>query len=491
MTRRLLGLFLLFLHFSCSSSGPSPQFLQQFSPDENAEKTTRAAQAVVITLDEAVALGLRNNLSIRSAYLNRVAERFDLRVAEDQFAPQLTISGSWQATRDSNGANSQQSYLAPSATLLTSLGTQLSLGWDRDQYNDNQGGRYRNDGVTLSLIQPLLRGAGREVATAPLQQARLTEEVNRINLKTNVSQTIMQIVFTWRALLQSQEQLNIARDAQNRSRQQVLMNEQLIKAGRMAELDRYQAEADEAAQTLTVEDALNQVDNNRLALLRVLNLNLETPLRATRIADIPLIQVSPEKAYQVALEHAPGYLKQVIAGQSAALNLIVARNNQLWDVSIKAGAEQLNSRPGDNHWQGYGGISVSIPVGSLSQQQSLVQAQVSVRQQALSLTDTREELRRSVINGVSSLNSSWNRYQQAKKLRDLSLKKVGAERLSFRAGRSSNFQLLSYEADLRNAEITQLAALIDYLNIQTQLWNTLGLTLESWNIEVKDDVPFP
>lgn len=406
-------------------------------------------------------------------------------------AGELAINGTWQAVRDSNGMHSRQSYLGPSATLLTSLGTQISLGWNGEQYDDNTGGSYRNDGVTFSIIQPLLRGAGREVTTAPLQQARLTEEVNRINLKTNVSQVIMQIVFTWRALLESQEQLSISRDAQSRSRQQMQINEQLIKAGRMAELDRYQAEADEAAQTLSVEDAVNHVNNNRLALLRILNLNLDTPLRAASVESISPVQISPEKAYQAALEHSPGYLKQIIAGQSAELNLIVARNNQLWDVSINAGGQQLNSHPGDNHWQGYGGISVSIPIASLSQQQSLVQAQVSVRQQAWSLTDAREELRRSVINGISSLNSSWSRYQQAKKLRDLSLKKVEAERLSFSAGRSSNFQLLSYEADLRNAEITQLGALIAYLNTQTQLWDTLGLTLESWNIEVKDNVQLP
>lgn len=62
----------------------------------SAPSTTRSvslnAQVTSLTLGDAVYLGLRNNPAIRSAYLQRVAQKFDLRVAEDAFNPKLTLN---------------------------------------------------------------------------------------------------------------------------------------------------------------------------------------------------------------------------------------------------------------------------------------------------------------------------------------------------------------------------------------------------------------
>lgn len=491
MIKLLPGLVALMVFCPCHAQTPSPVFLNQFRADAVPTQPVRDQPAITLSLDDAVALGLRNNLSIRSTYLDRVAQRFDLRVAEDQFAPQLTLNAAWQAQRDNDNQRNRRTNLTPTATLLTPLGTQLSVNPSKEIYNSNRGDSYRNDGVTFSIIQPLLRGAGQDVVTAPLRQARLAEQVNRINQKQAISQVILQVVLAWRTLLQSQQQLEIAKGSLKRSQDQVRINDQLIKAGRVAELDRYQTEADEAEQALNVEDTANQIDDNRLALLRLLNLDLGTPVRAAPIADVLPISVSTEKAWLAALDHSPDYLKQLIAGQSAELNLIVAQNDQLWDVSLNTSYGQTHQRPGDSRWELYGGVNVSIPIGDLSRQNSEVQARVAVRKQAYSLTDSRQELRRSVVNDVRSLDSAWARYRQAQKLMQLTRKKAEAERLSFQAGTSSNFQLLSYEADLRNSELVQLDALMAYLNAQTQLWDTLGLTLESWNIEVKDEITGP
>lgn len=53
---------------------------------------------VDLTLTDAVFLGLRANRGIRSAYLTRVAQKFDLRVAEDFFRPSFSSPGRSPAT---------------------------------------------------------------------------------------------------------------------------------------------------------------------------------------------------------------------------------------------------------------------------------------------------------------------------------------------------------------------------------------------------------
>ena len=68
----------------------------------------------------------------------------------------------------------------------------------------------------------------------------------------------------------------------------------------------------------------------------------------------------------------------------------------------------------------------------------------------------------------------------------MSLQKLEIEKKKLQVGRSSNFQVLSFEADMRSAENAQLNALITYLNTQTLLDEKLGMTLESWDITLND-----
>jgi len=68
----------------------------------------------------------------------------------------------------------------------------------------------------------------------------------------------------------------------------------------------------------------------------------------------------------------------------------------------------------------------------------------------------------------------------------LSRRKLDIEREKLNAGRSSNFQILSFESDMRGAENARLSALIAYLNVQTQLDLILGMTLDTWEIALND-----
>ena len=86
------------------------------------------AQVTTLTLGDAVYLGLRNNPAIRSAYLQRVAQKFDLRVAEDVFNPKLTLNSYYRQSRGTSD-NSRNANLAPNATLLGEYGTRLSMAW--------------------------------------------------------------------------------------------------------------------------------------------------------------------------------------------------------------------------------------------------------------------------------------------------------------------------------------------------------------------------
>ena len=444
-----------------------------------------------LTLSDAVSLGLRNNYAVRSAYLDRVAQKFDLSVAEDRFTPKLQISGS-QIVGQREDGRYQERNVSPEATLLTTLGTRFSLGWTKyDTSSDGENGGYHNDGASITVIQPLLRGAGRDVTTAPRTIARLEEQINRLSLKETISDTVTRIILAYRELLLAQEQLELSRNSLDRTRQLLDINNALIKAGRMAPADVVQTQADVAMQELSLQNAKNDVYSRRLDLLRLLSLNLRTKIYAADRPDVHHIVVNVKEALEQAEARQPEYLSQLIAIREAEINLTVAKNNQRWDVSLIGGLSQQRYRAtgysgSDRSRENYIGVQVDIPLNDKSRKQDEVRAKVDVQKQQLRLEDIRAGLEQDVFNGVRDTEVRWKEYTLATRARELSLQKVEIERKKLQAGRSSNFQVLSYETDLRNTENARLAALIAYLNAQAELDNTLGTTLESWDITLND-----
>ncbi|KAF0866531.1 TolC family protein [Pseudomonas sp. LD120] len=449
-------------------------------------------QMTDLTLGDAVYLGLRNNRSIRSAYLQRITQKFDLRVAEDVFNPKLLISGNYRSTRGSTDTT-QNTNLVPATSLLSKYGTRLSMAWTQDLNKGDRLGRNRSDGLDLAIIQPLLRGAGWDVTTAPLRLARINEQSNRLTLKAGVAQTITLIITSYRELLRSQEQLNIAQDALKRAKALLEVNRALIAAGRMAEFEIVQTEADIASQELGVEEARNQVDLNRLSLLRLLALDMSTQIHASEALQASKISIDQREALRLAQTQQPEYLATLLGSQQADLNLVMAEDQGRWDVSLIAGANQTRSRYANEtsngsqrRWDSYAGVQVQIPIGDLSTRQAEVHARVNVQNQEIILADARQVLERDVNNVVRDLGTRWRQYEIAQRASELSKRKLQIERDKLSAGRSSNFQVLSFEGDLRNAENARLNALIAYLNAQTQLDLTLGMTLESWDIALND-----
>ena len=68
---------------------------------------------------------------------------------------------------------------------------------------------------------------------------------------------------------------------------------------------------------------------------------------------------------------------------------------------------------------------------------------------------------------------------------DLSKRKLAIENDKLNAGRSSNFQIISFEVDLRAAQDANLSAKISYLDARAQLDLMSGVMLENWEISLE------
>jgi outer membrane protein TolC len=450
--------------------------------------------ATALTLPEAVFLGLRNNRGIRSDYLQRIADRFALRVAENGFAPRLSIAGDIGRSR-SAGTNVTQAGLGPVVSVDTPTGARFTLAWLATQTNVRGQEQQAPSQLSFQVEQPLLAGGGIDYALAPRRIARIAEQGAKLRLQAQVIDQISQIIVAYRTLLQSQEQLRIAEDALRRARDLVEVNRALISAGRLAQVELIQSEASIAQQELSLVGAQNAANTARLSLLVLMGIDPASQVWASERPAAPAVRVDLNRALATAYAKQPGYLTTMLAIEVNRINLDIARNQRLWDVSIVAGTGQqalrsqvletigaLSTVRSDFNI----GLRVNIPIGVLSREQQEVNATVALRQSEVAAEQARDTVRAQTENAVRTIEAQRQQAQLAARARQLTAEQLAAELVKLQAGRSSNFQVVSFQTALQQAESAELGAVIAYLNALTAMDQVLGSTLDTWRISLNE-----
>lgn len=449
--------------------------------------------AAVLRLTDAVLLGLANNSDIRAAYLDRVAQKTMLETTEDRFSPKFMLNGKHVVGQNDRVS---QTELSPTATMQSETGAQFSLSWNNRVIQDEYGAASRDDGASFTVVQPLMRGAGRDVVTAPLRQARLNEEISQLNLKAVVSEVVTQIIFTYHEVLRAQEQSRLALEALSRARHTLTFDTYKAAAGYWIESDfagLVHAEADVASRELALEEVENRLNANRHRLLRLLGLDADVEIYALDTLEVRYIKAEVAKTVAAALKQQPDYLMQRLAAERATIEVAVARDQRQWDVSLVGKASQMRnyvsgtagnqvSQSRDNH----AGVRVNIPFGDSAPRQAETRARINAKNQDSRLAEARNALERDISEGARNLEARWRQCEAARRSLELARAKLESEHAREKGIPGDNFRALVFESDLYSAESARIDTIIAYRNALAVLDKLSGTTLESWGIELND-----
>lgn len=459
-----------------------------------------------LDLAEAVAIAIRDNITVQSAYLQRIGDKFGLKVARSEFRPKYELFGNAgfnsrysddsDLRSDDWGRNigAVVSLRLPTGGALALTGQQGGSTQIRSTFLDSY-----QSAINLSFVQPLLRGGGFTVGTAQLVQAERADQAAQINLQQTLISTITQVVLAYRSYLLSLRSLQIAQQALDRSRQQQTINQQLVAAGRLPEVELIQSETAIANQRLSVQSALNAAESARLALVLALRLD-------QNMVPLPIEPIRPERltlatdeAIATAFARRPDYLLSGINLANAELQLELAKNDQLWELNFEtsyllAGNGQdvyaSSRRVGPAQEGEFAAVvRLSAPLNDLSRKQTLVNSRIGLTRTRNDIVQLEENIRIEVADAVSNANLSWEQLQLAQRSLELSRRQLEIEETKLRAGRSSSFQIVSFQNDLQQAENAYLQSQIDYLNSLTQLDASLGTTLDHWGVTIDPEAP--
>ncbi|MDJ1176428.1 TolC family protein [Roseofilum capinflatum] len=447
-----------------------------------------------LAIADVVQLVLENNTDIKNAYLDRIAQRQDLAVAEDKFNPDLTPRLLLNARRESIGPIITQSEgLDIGAALNTQLpiGTEITLDWRTRRRLERQYGstapfdqRGFNHEIRLELTQPLLRGSRVDVNRASIDRARLSNQVQILQVKSTLIDRVTEAIILYRQLFQRQEELGIAQLTLENSRRLLEVTEALIQAGRRAPVERIQGEADVANQELRVLDAQNALDQARLELLDLLELDQDLAITAQspQLEDRPILDV--EKLFALALENNPRYLQAQLNQKIANSNLIEAEDERRWNLDLEADYNWLPSNLVETRSDLTLALTLSKTWGDLQPEQQFQQSQVDVRKSQNTIEQVYSSLNIDINNHIRDIQLTWEQVEQSQSTTELVRQQLEAEETKLRLGieGTSLNDIIRFQNDLANARQNELQVLIQYLNALTRLDQSLGVTLEEWNL---------
>ncbi|AFY80597.1 TolC family protein [Oscillatoria acuminata] len=453
----------------------------------------RIPEGIPLTLVEVVGLAVQNNREIKNAYLARIAERANLAVALDKFQPTFTPEISVGLNQNEVGSatrNAADITAGSRVRMRIPSGGEINAAWNMGgiTQSSNQAEiideNRVNQGLSLNVIQPLLRGFGRDVNTASIKIAQFNENLNLLRLNSTLINIITDAIFGYRELLQAQESVKIAENSLRIAQDIFEINRALVEAGRQPRINLVQNERNIASRQVQLLGAQNNFQQVRLSLLTILDVE-DFPIIPGEEIVVEDSQLNEEELKQLALQNSASYLNAELAVEIAELNLMLAEDDNRWDMNLTASyGSNLQSRTDDTNDVRLG-IGLSRDFGDRSFESRIEQERVNLLQSQNTRDDQRDNLLIQVGDQVRNARLLLEQVNLARQEREFAEQNLENERELLRLGRGEIRNVISAQEEVVSANNSELNAQIAYLNALTRLEQTVGITLETWQITVE------
>jgi outer membrane protein len=474
-----ISLFLFLVHSTAlAESLPLPAGAAPAAP-------AAAPRSVELTLPDVIQLLLQNNRTLRNNALDRIVQREQLRDAENAFSPRVTptlglgFSQTFANLPNSVPTSTVRETAQVAGQLRTPLGTAITVTVTP----------LSSQRVALTLSQPILRGAGRRINEAPLELARQGEIRNVLTFQQALIDQITDATIAYRAIARAQETLKIQQLSIENQRQQLRSIEVLVNANRRPQSELIDLKANltsaEAA-VLTAQNDLQQAKSNLLNLLD-LDQPIDIALPETLIDEFRNGEITAESVNQLKLED---LLTKAYANRTdfklaqfdipnAELARVIARDNQRLNLNVDLGVSVGDSSDVT------AGLSLTQEFGDRSRRTAVRQAEVNIQQQQNSLVEITEAIKQTVEDSLRNVVSASQLITATRQAREASERRLEVATVRFRRGRGADiFQILSLQNDVVTAQNNEINAKIDFLDALARLDQTVGITLENWNVQV-------
>lgn len=494
------------------------------------EKPAPSEDVLSLTLEDAILRTLKNNYGVAIQVLNPEVASLSVTAAREIFYPTLSFDYNNRSTK-----NASYSFLDANESVITKffsydgvvqqlLPTGGTLSASVTNYKNDTNSNFQtinprySSTLRFDFRQPLLRGFGTKMTKFNILLSENRYEQSKNDLETTIASIINTVTQAYWNLTYSIENLKVRQQALDLAKDLLAKNQRAVEVGTLAPIEILSAQAEVATRQADILSAQAEVKNNEDRLRTIINLPDAEMKRALPIKplDTPKFverKISVDQALAMAMENRPELKSLQTAVKTQNLNLSYARNQRLPDLSLTAAyyspgisGDQIlyqNNNPLTgvivgrvpgginkavkdafgfkyNNWSV--GLSLDIPLSAVFSGAAETQARLNLEQAVLQLKNEEQVIYLEIRNGVRALETNYERVQAYAVARELADQKLQAEVEKLRVGLSTNFTVLSYQRDLSNARISELRAIVDYLNSEVNLETSMGVSLKNRGI---------
>jgi outer membrane protein len=466
-----------------------------------------------LTVDDAVQLGLENNLSLQVQRIDPRIQDANVAQARSAWTPVFTSSFTYN-----NADSPPDSLLAGSNETLESdryagstgvaqrlpwFGSTFQASWDANRSTTNNRFSSFNprlaSGFAVAFTQPLLRNLEIDTSRQQFIISRNNREISDFDLQAAIASTSRNIRNAFWDLAYGVANLQAQQQSLDLARQTLKDNRTRVEVGTMAPIDIVEAEAEVARneEAVIVAGATIEQAEDRL---RALVFNPKQPdfWRTTiePVYDESMFRpepADPESAVGNALNRRTDLKSARKQLESTQVNVGYYRNQTRPEVNVEAnfngaglGGTQVLREPGfppgpviGTIQRSFGsvigdafgfsyptwtiGVSVSYPIGTSNADASLTRSRLQYDQGRLQIEDLELQIATQVRVAARSVNTNIKRIEATRAARVLAERRLEAEQKKFGVGMSTSFLVFQAQRDLTTARNNELRALVDYV----------------------------
>lgn len=486
--------------------------------EESAEITGKVSEVVpepgqvmVLSLQESILLGLKNNLEIAIEGFNPKIRESDITTAKAVFDPTAFAEVFFARTELQNRSGLATNPVTEDEDVGAAVGVRQKLptGADYELRFDNN----RNDtntsflgglnpayesALTLVLTQPLLKNFGVDVNRTGIKIAQNEREISLDRFRERTMDVVAGIYNAYWDLVFALEDLKVAQRSLDLARELAELNRARVRAGVAAPVEITQAEAELAARQAGVTVAEKQVRDAEDNLKVILNIPKEGEWGGAILPSDParFTPITPDLPAAVAdaLSKRPEYEAAKIDLGNRELTLRFARNQLLPDLALE-GSVGLNGLGGsyeddlDNlgttdFYTASVGLVFSVPLGNRAARAEFIKAQLELEQARVSLRSLELGITAEVREAVRRIERNAKLIDETKAARVLREEQLRIERKRLEAGVSTTFEVLTFQRDLAVAQSAEVRAVTEYNKSMANLDRVRGVVLEKHRIRM-------
>jgi outer membrane protein len=470
-----------------------------------------------LDLPKAIALALEHNLQIRITQQKRVISLAQESIEKSVFEPEFFANMTYEDNRTQQnaqnfsaielsltGADPQQTVYEEAnwryrqglrGKHLTGLEWQIALSIDRLDNTVNRSNRFFHPEYEtfagLELKQPLLKGRGRDIGRSRIQVA--WHEVQMASRETEVLtiNRIIELANDYYDLVFAQESHQVHTQALSVAETILKENIERENAGQMEKIEVLEARAKVYEARDRVYLSSDQVREKQFSLIKKIT-SPGAPLQADQIAvtlpALPELNLKADRLQALAQTKRPDLLLVKERIQQGRWNQKMSRNAKLpkLDLAMRVGVGGLEDdlRAGTSDMLDDGeprwsiGLDFNQPLGGKRSQAEAAIAKARTHQEELTLERLLHELQYDITRSITRLDTLTKRHESTIHSVTFNSEIVKREMERLKQKRSTTRQVMETQNELDAAKTRELAARVDILKAQAELWSICGILLE-------------